>query len=61
LAYALTRAAGSRWQSRRLDQKTAVAFDTHEAAFAAMRRAVVRCAAYPFWPKVVMAPPKYNF
>jgi len=46
LAYAVTRAEGSRWQLRRLDEKSATAFDTREAAFAAMRRAVVRCWAY---------------
>jgi hypothetical protein len=46
LGYSLTRAKGSRWQLRRLDQKTGVVFETREAALAAMRRAVVRCAAY---------------
>jgi hypothetical protein len=46
LAYSLSRSSGSQWQLRRLDQKNGIAFETRTAAFAAMRRAVVRCAAY---------------
>lgn len=46
LAYSLTRGKGSRWQLRRLDARNGTEFDRREAAFAAMRRAVVHCSAY---------------
>jgi hypothetical protein len=46
LAYSLTRAKGSRWQLRRIDERNGVEFERREAAFAAMRRAVVHCSAY---------------
>jgi hypothetical protein len=45
LAYSLTR-SGSNWQLRRLDQRIGIAFENRETAVAAMRRAVVRAAAY---------------
>jgi hypothetical protein len=46
LAYSLNRADGKRWQLRRLDQREGESFETREAGFAAMRRAVVRSSAY---------------
>ena len=46
LAYSLNRSEGKRWQLRRLDQRAGQDFDTREAGFAAMRRAVVRSSAY---------------
>jgi hypothetical protein len=45
LAYSLHR-AGAQWELRRLDRRQGMLFDTREAAFAAMRRAIVRCSAY---------------
>jgi hypothetical protein len=45
LAYLLSH-SGSRWRLRRLDQKNGIDFESHAAALAAMRRAVVHCAAY---------------
>ena len=46
LAYSLNRSDGKRWQLRRLDHRQGEEFDSREAAFAAMRRAVVRSSAY---------------
>ena len=46
VAYSLNRSDGQHWQLRRLDQRHGQEFETREAAFASMRRAVVRSAAY---------------
>ena len=45
LAYLLSR-SGACWRLRRLDQRNGIEFESRAAAFAAMRRAVVHCAAY---------------
>ncbi len=46
LAYCLSRAEGTRWHLRRLDERDGKLFETRTAALAAMRNAVVRSAAY---------------
>ena len=46
LAYSLSRADGTRWALRRLDQRDGKTFESRAAAVAAMRNAVVRCSAY---------------
>jgi hypothetical protein len=46
LAFSLSRADGTRWQLRRLDQRDGKVFESRDAAMAAMRSAVVRSAAY---------------
>jgi hypothetical protein len=45
-AYALNRTAAARWRLRRADEYDGKDFDSRDAAMAAMRNAVVRCAAY---------------
>ncbi len=46
LAYSLSRADGTRWRLRRLDERDGKLFETRIAALAAMRNAVVRSTAY---------------
>jgi hypothetical protein len=46
LAYSLSRAHGTGWALRRLDQRDSQVFESRAAAVAAMRSAVVRSSAY---------------
>jgi hypothetical protein len=46
LAFSLNRTEEASWRLRRLDQADGKDFQSRDAAVAAMRNAVVRCAAY---------------
>jgi hypothetical protein len=46
LAYSLNRTEQASWRVRRLDQRAGKDFENRDAAMAAMRNAVVRCAGY---------------